>query len=70
MVGLIIWKGGPAIKNMWNGRIDRLRKELDDAASRPAEAEAKLATVQQRIANADQERARIRAEAQQAASAR
>jgi F-type H+-transporting ATPase subunit b len=66
VVSLIIWKGGPAIKNMWNGRIDRLRKELDDAAAARVEAEAKLAAVEQRIAKADEERARIRAEAQQA----
>ncbi len=67
VAGLIIWKGGPAIKNMWNGRIDRLRKELDDAAGARAEAESKLGTVEQRIAHADQERARIRAEADQTA---
>lgn len=64
---LIIWKGGPAIKNMWNGRIDRLRTELDDAATARAEAESKLAGVEQRIANADQERAGIRTQAQLAA---
>jgi F-type H+-transporting ATPase subunit b len=67
VAGLLIWKGGPAIKNMWNGRIDRLRKELDDAANARAEAESKLGAVEQRIANADQERARIRAEAAQTA---
>jgi F-type H+-transporting ATPase subunit b len=65
---LIIWKGGPAIKNMWNGRIDRLRTELDDAEAARVAAEGKLAEVQQRIADADQERARIRTEAQQTAT--
>lgn len=68
VMGLIIWKGGPAIRDMWNGRIDRLRGELDTAAAARAEAEAELAGVQQRIADADQEKARIRSDAQQAAS--
>jgi F-type H+-transporting ATPase subunit b len=67
--GLIIWKGGPAIKNMWNGRIDRLRAELDDAEAARVASEGKLAEVDKRIANADQERTRIRTEAQQTASA-
>jgi len=65
---LIVWKGGPAIKNMWNGRIDRLRGELDDAEAARQASEAKLADVEQRIADADQERARIRSEAQQTAA--
>lgn len=66
--GLIIWKGGPAIKNMWNGRIDRLRTELDEAEAARVASERKLADVEQRIADADQERERIRSEAQQTAA--
>jgi F-type H+-transporting ATPase subunit b len=64
VITLIIWKGGPAIKNMWNGRIERISGELSDAAGARAEAESKLADVERRIADVDQERARIRAEAQ------
>jgi F-type H+-transporting ATPase subunit b len=67
VVTLIIWKGGPAIKNMWNGRIDRISGELSAAAEARSEAEAKLGDVERRIANVDQERARIRTEAQQTA---
>ena len=65
---LIVWKGGPAIKAMWNGRIDRIRGEIDDAASARSSAEARLAAVDASIANADAERARIIAEAKETAS--
>ncbi len=65
--GLIVWKGGPAIKGMWNGRIERLSTELDEAAAARAEAEAELAGVQSRIANVETEKASILADADQAA---
>lgn len=63
VMALIVWKGGPAIKAMWNGRIERLSTELDEAASTRAEAEAAKAEVEARIANVDAERERLRAEA-------
>ena len=66
---LIIWKGGPAIKAMWNGRIDRIRTELDNAAASRAEAEAQLASVEASLADADNERQRIVAEARDTAVA-
>ena len=40
---LIVWKGGPAIKNMWNARIERIRSEIETAEATRSEAEAKLA---------------------------
>jgi len=69
VLGLIIWKGGPAIKGMWDGRIERLSNELDEAATARAEAEAELADVQGRIANVETEKASILADADQAAVA-
>ena len=66
--GLIFWKGGPAIKGMWNGRIERIRAELETAETARAEAEAKLAKVDADIANADAERRRILDEARETAS--
>lgn len=66
--GLIWWKGGPAIRDMWNGRIERISGELGSAESARQEAQAALADVEGRIANADQERARIRTEAQRTAA--
>jgi len=69
VMALVIWKGGPAIKTMWNGRIERISGELDSAQAARTQAEADLAEVQGRIATADQERARIRSEAEQTAAA-
>lgn len=69
ILALILWKGRPAIKNLWNGRIERLAGELDAAASARAAAEAELAEVESSIANADAERNRILAEARETAAA-
>jgi F-type H+-transporting ATPase subunit b len=69
VMSLLIWKAGPAIKNMWNGRIDRIAGEIETAEAARRAAEGELADVQGRIANADAERDRIRAEAQQTAAA-
>lgn len=68
VVALLVWKGGPAIKGMWNGRIDRLRNELESAAGTRAAAEAELATVESNIANAGAERQRILTEARETAA--
>lgn len=67
--GLLVWKGGPAIKKMWNARIERIANEVNDAANARAEAEARLAEVRSRIANVEQERQGIRAEATRTAQA-
>lgn len=60
---LVLWKGRPAIAAMWNGRIDRIRNEVQAAAETRAASEAKLAEVEASIANAEQERQRIVASA-------
>jgi F-type H+-transporting ATPase subunit b len=65
---LLVWKAGPAIKNAWNARIQRISGELDEAETTRRDAEAELAAVQGRIADADAERERIRAEAEQTAT--
>lgn len=64
---LLAWKAGPAIKGALTGRSDRIAKEIDDAEKSRTEAEAKLAEVQSRIANAENERQRILVEARQTA---
>jgi F-type H+-transporting ATPase subunit b len=66
---LIWWKGGPAIKNMWNGRIERIEGEITNAETARVDGEQALADVQARIANMDQERDRILAEGRQTAEA-
>jgi len=63
IVLLFLWKGLPAVKVMWNGRIERIRNEVTSAADTRAAAEAKLAEVESNIANADEERQRILASA-------
>lgn len=59
VVILFLWKGLPAVKVMWNARIDRIRNEVTSAAQTRAAAEAKLAEVESNIANAADERQRI-----------
>jgi F-type H+-transporting ATPase subunit b len=66
---LIIWKGGPAIATMWNGRIDGIRTQVESAESARAAAEAQLSQVESQIADADTERARILAEGRETAEA-
>lgn len=68
VVSLIVWKGGPAVRNMWNGRIERIANEVSEAESTRQQAEAKLREVEQRIADVDQERDRIRRDAEQTAA--
>jgi F-type H+-transporting ATPase subunit b len=63
ILGLLIKFAGPAIKTAMSARTERLAKELDDAAAAKAEAQAKLADVQHRIADAGNERQRILDEA-------
>jgi F-type H+-transporting ATPase subunit b len=67
VAALIIWKGGPAIKGMWNGRIDRIRNELESAEAARRQAEAELSTVEANIADADSERQRILTEGRETA---
>ena len=68
VVGLIWWKGGPAIKKAWSGRIERIEGELESAADERAAAEAELAGVRDSIANVDSERQRILDEARSTAT--
>lgn len=59
VVGLIWWKGGPAIKAGWNGRIERIEGELDSAEEARTEAEAELGRVRSQISDAEAARQRI-----------
>ena len=69
VLGLLIWKSAARpSRAAWNGRTERLSKELDDAAAAKAEAQTKLADVQHRIADAGNERQRILDEAAQTAA--
>ncbi len=68
LIGLIIWKGGPAIKKMFNSRTERIRAELADAQAQRAEAEAALSASTSDLPDVSAEEARIRAEATETAS--
>jgi F-type H+-transporting ATPase subunit b len=68
VVGLIWWKGGPAIKAAWKGRIERIEGELESAAEARSAAEDDLAGVRDSLANADVERQRIVDEARSSAA--
>jgi F-type H+-transporting ATPase subunit b len=67
VVSLMVWKGGPAVKNMWNARIDRIRNELETAETARQGAEAELTQVEASIADADSERERLLREAAETA---
>ena len=68
ILGLLIWKAGPAIKTGLSSRTDRIAAELDDSAAAKAGAQTKLADVQRRIADAGNERQRILDDAAQTAA--
>ena len=69
LFALLYWKGMPAAKKMAADRTARLAKEIEDAEKARTDAEAKYADVQNRIANAENERQRILVEARQTAEA-
>ncbi|MEZ5206062.1 MAG: hypothetical protein R2690_03550 [Acidimicrobiales bacterium] len=63
LFGLLWWKGGPALKDMWNGRINRIADEVTDAEAARADAERALGEAQGRVADLDTEKARLLSEA-------
>jgi F-type H+-transporting ATPase subunit b len=67
VLGLLLWKGLPAAKNMARARTERIEKELADAAAEREAAESALGDLQQRIADADAECARILTEGDETA---
>ncbi|HEY6532158.1 MAG TPA: hypothetical protein VIY72_07630 [Acidimicrobiales bacterium] len=67
VVGLLWWKALPAAKNMAAARTQRIEAELAAAAAERETAEAALGELQGRIANADEECARILSEADETA---
>jgi len=68
VVGLLVWKAGPAIKAAVAARPARIKDELDAAASARSAAEQSFADVKTALADADKERERIVSEAKETAS--
>ncbi|WP_029897293.1 F0F1 ATP synthase subunit B [Desulfohalovibrio reitneri] len=59
----IIWKfGGKAIRDLFLGRRDKIKSELDDLETRRKDAEGKLRDVEQSIASIEQEKEDILSE--------
>lgn len=67
IMGLLAWKAGPAIRKAMNGRTERIQSELDEATQLRETAEAELDRTRSALANADEESARIVAEAHETA---
>jgi F-type H+-transporting ATPase subunit b len=68
VAALLWWKGLPAAKSMAAARTERIEKALADAEAERRSAETALAELNARIANADEECARILAEADETAA--
>ncbi len=64
VVALIFWKAGPAIRKAINGRTERIKGELDQAAGARSEAEQALSAATSELPDTDAEAERIRTEAQ------
>lgn len=62
VIGLLVWKAGPAIKTALAARPERIAAELEAASSARADAEARSAEVKTALADSDNEAARIIAE--------
>ena len=69
IIGLLIWKAGPAAKKAFVARTARVEEELDEAAEAQASAEAEAARIVTRSATSRRERRRILAEADAQAEA-
>ena len=63
VIGLLVWKAGPAAKKFFAARTERIQKELDGAAADKSAAEAEAAGIRQAKGDIAAERSRILAEA-------
>lgn len=67
VIGVIVWKAGPAIKKAMAARPERISGELSDATNALAAAEAKRDQIKSALADSDSEAARIVTEARETA---
>ena len=63
VMGLLVWKAGPAIKKAMVGRTERIQGEMDASAKLRTDAEAERDRIRDALANSDQEAERILSEA-------
>ncbi len=69
VIGVIVWKAGPAIKKFVAARPERISEELQTATDNRTAAEAERDRIKAALADSDSEAARIVEEARQAADA-
>lgn len=69
VLGLLIWKAGPALKKGFRGRTERIQKELDDSANALSSAEQEAERIRTMRGDIESERRQLLAEADQRASA-
>ena len=69
VMGLLVWKAGPAIRTAMVGRTERIQGELDAATALRTEAEANRDQIRDALADSDSEAARLVAEARVTADA-
>ncbi len=68
ILGVLVWKAGPAVMKALNGRTDRIQREFDEAMSARSEAEAALSASSADTPDIGAEAARIKKEAEQTAT--
>jgi F-type H+-transporting ATPase subunit b len=69
VLGLLIWKAGPAIKKGFVARTHRVQQELDDSANALAAARDEAARIRTMRGDIDSERRQLLAEADERAAA-
>jgi len=69
IVGLLVWKAGPALRTAMADRTARIQAELDASAKDRADAESEAARIRQALGDIDAERERLLAEADAQAEA-
>ena len=67
VMGLLIWKAGPALRKAMVGRTDRIQGEMDAATTLRTDAEGERDRIRAALADSDSEAARIVEEARQTA---
>ncbi|MDQ3738549.1 MAG: hypothetical protein M3337_05205 [Actinomycetota bacterium] len=63
IIGLLVWKAGPAIKKAMGERTQRIQTELDESARAKSDADAEAERIRQALGDIDAERQRLFAEA-------
>lgn len=69
LLGFMLWKGFPAVKNIMNARSEQIAGDLDEADRAKADAQSVKAQYEAELADAKAESARIIEEARQQAGA-